>query len=105
MGNFERLADGSIRPWLPRHLHMLILGELWAHTPTAVFPTVEVPVLLIPAGDGTAADLAAQLLPTARVRAFPGADHDVHAQYPVEVAAAIQDAIGDGFFAVTERTT
>ena len=99
MANFERLEDGSVRPWLPRDRHMAILEALWDHRPSERFPSLSVPVLFMPAGDGTAADAAAAATPRARVCAFAGADHDVHAERPAEVAAAIRDAIHDGFLA------
>jgi hypothetical protein len=34
-----------------------------------------------------------------RIRPFVGADHDIHAQHPEEVAGVLLDALADGTFA------
>lgn len=98
LANFEVREDGTVAPWLTFERHMAILRSLWEHRPSTIYGDVRVPVLLVPAGDaGKVADAEAAL-PQARVRAFPGAHHDVHLQHPVEVADAIADCIDDGFF-------
>lgn len=108
MANFEIRADGTIAPWLTFERHMRILRELWGHHPAELFAQVRVPVLLLPAdtGDGAwtaekraAVSRADASLARARTQWFSPADHDVHAQHPVEVAAALTSALDDGFFA------
>jgi pimeloyl-ACP methyl ester carboxylesterase len=87
LGNFRVDADGTARPRLSRERHMTILRSLWEHTPRTLYPLVTVPVLLIPAGTpGSAVAEAAGALKHAEVRAYPRADHDVHAQHPEEIA-------------------
>lgn len=100
LANFEVLDDGTIRPWLTLDRHLQILRGLYDHRPRDRYPLVTVPVLLAPAGgpndlptrgwNQRAAVLeAAALLPDARIRWFPGADHDLHAQHPGELAEAL----------------
>jgi len=69
---------------------------MWDHHPPQRYPLVGVPVLLVPTTIPVAGADAA--LPRCRVRPFDGADHDVHAQHPAELAALLHDAAGDGFF-------
>jgi hypothetical protein len=38
-------------------------------------------------------------MPTARVRWFAPADHDIHVQQPAALAGELHDAVADGFFA------
>lgn len=106
LANFEVRADGTVAPWLTYEHHLAVLHGLWGHHPSQRYPAVALPVLLVPVdGDlrerntrkrqDVAAALAA--LPTARVRWFTG-DHDLHAQHPDELAAAMTEITGDGFF-------
>jgi pimeloyl-ACP methyl ester carboxylesterase len=100
---------GWINPHLRRDRHMMLLRELWEHPPSRLYERVRVPVLLLPAEGGGAppfarekhadVQLALERLPWPRVRWFAHADHDIHAQYPTELAQAIHDAIADGFLA------
>jgi pimeloyl-ACP methyl ester carboxylesterase len=105
LANFEVLDDGTIRPWLTLDRHLLVLAGLYAHRPRERYAAVTAPVLLAPAGssdeaaarawDQRAAVLeAAAGLPDARVQWFPWADHDLHAQHPAELAAALLDLAG-----------
>lgn len=103
---FEVRDDDTVTPHLSRQHHLAILRELWNHRPSKVYPSVKVPVLLLPADDGRSewqpdrragVELAAQALPRARVHWFV-ADHDVHVQHPDQVAAVIESAIYEGFF-------
>jgi pimeloyl-ACP methyl ester carboxylesterase len=101
MANVEVGADGTIAPWLSLDHHLAILRQLWEHHPSERYPLVSVPILLVPAGDGTQAEVAdaqATLL-SARTRPFPGADHDIHAQHPVELADVLHAACQDDFWA------
>jgi pimeloyl-ACP methyl ester carboxylesterase len=95
LANFELLADGGVRPWLRREHHREIVRSLYEGEPAELFPTIEVPVLLVPVGDpaeeGDAAKSVAvaqaeQLLPAATTRWYVGADHDVHVQHPQSLA-------------------
>jgi pimeloyl-ACP methyl ester carboxylesterase len=106
MANFEELADGTIRPWLSLEHHLTILRDLWDHEPAMLYGAVTVPVLLAPADHGTSGDgmaakrravaEASERLAAGRVSWFgPPADHDVHAQFPDELAellAALAEA-------------
>lgn len=100
MANFEVRADGTIRPWLSHDRHLSILRSLYEHQPRDRYEAVRAPVLLAPAGgpddpprrgwDQTEAVTEAEAaLADARVRWFPGADHDLHAQHPAELAEAL----------------
>lgn len=100
MANFERLPDGTIRPWLSFDRHMMILRSLWEHRPSDILPTVQVPVLLVMADSGDdwsarkradAAELAATA-PALRVEWFAPADHDIHVQFPAELAELLHQA-------------
>jgi pimeloyl-ACP methyl ester carboxylesterase len=110
---FEHRPDGTIRPWLARDHHLAILRRLWEHRPSSRYPEVKVPVLLVPAGNGTEpgnedgppgpiarpgeVQLAARALPRCRVQWVPG-DHDLHAQHPDLVAGLVHQAADEGFF-------
>ena len=65
---------------------MLIVRSMWDDPPQPYYPDIDVPVTVIPAGSN---DPGGHLAGLARVtvRAYPGADHDVHAQYPERIAA------------------
>ena len=96
LANFRVRDDGTIEPWLSRRRHMAIARELWEHEPVALYPRLGMPALLLVA-EGAKADkprrqavdaiLAAA--PGVRVEWFRPGDHDIHAQYPERVAAAI----------------
>jgi pimeloyl-ACP methyl ester carboxylesterase len=107
LANFEVRPDGTVAPWLTYDRHVTILRGMWEHHPPARYPSVRVPVLLVPADTGDAAwtarkrrevEAAAAALPTARVRWFVG-DHDIHAQHPVELADVMATLARDGYFA------
>lgn len=108
LSNFEELSDGTIRPWLRLEHHMAILHELWQHRPSDLYPRIERPVLFVPADSGDVAwtrdknravDDALRSLATARVHWFRPAHHDVHAQYPTQVAEVLISHVENGFFA------
>ncbi len=95
MANLRVRADGTVEPRLSREHHASILRSMWEDRPRERYAAIDVPVLLLPAGDpaGPSRDLvdeAARLLPRATVRWYAGADHDVHAQYPADVAADLR---------------
>ncbi len=107
LANFVVNALGFVEPCLSFDRHMTILHELWQHKPTLLYGSMAVPVLLVPAGDGHGTtpiyekkrevEAAVAALPQARAQWF-AADHDIHAQFPRELAALIHDCIADGFF-------
>jgi pimeloyl-ACP methyl ester carboxylesterase len=96
MANFELLDDGTVRPWLRREHHREIVRSMFEGEPAALFPLVEVPVLLVPvlADPPNEKDLAKEaavaeaegLLANAAIRRYLGADHDVHVQHPQQIA-------------------
>lgn len=110
MSNMERLADGTIRPWLTFDRHILVLHGLWQHRPSQRFAEISVPVMFTPAassatidddmtrGKIAALDSAERLLKACRVEWFRPADHDLHAQHPIRFADVIHSACTDGFF-------
>ena len=105
LAGFEVRADGTVAPWLTRPRHMAALRGLWEHRPASVYGDVPVPALLVPADDGMAGldgkraeVLAASAgLPVSRTLWMTG-DHDLHAQFPSEVAQLVADSIASGFF-------
>jgi pimeloyl-ACP methyl ester carboxylesterase len=75
--------------------HMQVVDALWEQRPEALFPLVDCPVLLCPAGGELAgvkraavADALA-LLPSATVTWFEETMHDIPLQRPVELAAEL----------------
>ncbi|MFI5227281.1 MAG: alpha/beta fold hydrolase [Candidatus Limnocylindrales bacterium] len=97
LANFEVRPDGTVAPWLTFDRHLLVLRGLWEHRPAERYGSISVPVLLCPADDGDEStgerkrqgvEVAAAAIPAARVEWFRG-DHDIHAQHPVELAAAL----------------
>ena len=107
LANFELREDGTVAPWLSYEHHIAVLRGLWEHHPSARYPVVTVPVLLVPADTGDAARTerkreevadALAALANARVRWFSG-DHDIHAQHPDELANVMLTLAGEGFFA------
>ena len=94
MANFEHLPDGTIRPWLTFERHIRILRALWEHRPSEVVPTLEPALLLALADSGDSwtddkravADELVATSPHVRVEWFSPGDHDLHLQYPVELA-------------------
>lgn len=92
VANLRERPDRRLERRLALPHHESVLRSMYDNPPRLWYPHVAVPVLLLPAGDpgGPSAalvDEASRLLPRATVRWYAGADHDLHAQYPVEVAA------------------
>lgn len=95
LASFEVRDDGTVAPWLTLERHLQVLRGLWEHRPAARYAQVDVPVLLLVAGDGPEDGAvgqpvtdAARALPRARVEWMTG-DHDLHAQHPAAVAALL----------------
>ncbi|NNF53859.1 MAG: alpha/beta hydrolase [Acidimicrobiales bacterium] len=102
LSNFEIQPDGTIAPLLTFDRHMAVLRGLWEHRPFEIFGAIEVPALLIAAGehnDPRTEDRertiarALSLLPTGRAEWFIPAHHDVHAQHPAAVADLLHRAV------------
>jgi pimeloyl-ACP methyl ester carboxylesterase len=107
LGCFEVRADGTIAPWLTFDRHIMVLRGLWEHVPRTRFPVINKPVLWFPADSGKVSwtadkragvDEAIGLLAKSRAHWFVDAHHDVHAQKPDAVTAALLAALSDGFF-------
>jgi pimeloyl-ACP methyl ester carboxylesterase len=98
LANFRVRDDGTIEPWLTRPRHMTIARHLWEHDPVALYARLGVPVLLLVADPADASgrrERAVTALEATggdlRVRWFRPGDHDLHAQFPERVAAAIDE--------------
>lgn len=100
MANFEFLPDGTVRPWLSYEHHIMILRALWDHRPSTVVPTLRPPLLLALADSGDSwtaqkramgAELA-EASSRVRVEWFSPGDHDLHLQFPVELAELLHSA-------------
>jgi pimeloyl-ACP methyl ester carboxylesterase len=105
MANFERLPDGTIRPWLTFERHIRILRALWEHRPSMVVPRLEPPLLLALADSGGSwtdqkrvmADELIAVSPRVEVEWFSPGDHDLHLQFPVELADLLHRfSVGSG---------
>ena len=109
--NFEVLEDNTIRARLSRDNHMRIIEAFWEHRPSALYPRVECPVLLMPArqrDDGSptarrfrreeAIAVAGKLLPRSETVWLEDSIHDVPIQRPELVARVIGEHVRSGFF-------
>jgi pimeloyl-ACP methyl ester carboxylesterase len=101
LANMEILADGTIRPWLSRNHHMVILRHLWEHHPSARYPLVKAPVVIVMAEDpsnqrwmaGKRDEVARATMALEESSAhWIVGDHDLHAQHPDQVAELIHGA-------------
>jgi pimeloyl-ACP methyl ester carboxylesterase len=110
LANFEIRPDRTIAPWLTRDRHMAILQAMWGQRTSELWSSLRVPALIVPVdggeGDWTSikrkgADRASAAMAASgvanQVRWFQG-DHDIHAQHPAELAAAMLDAEASGLF-------
>ena len=105
LANLVELPTGGVRARLSREHHRQILRSLFEGDPAAWYPSIPVPVLLVPTvgehpdddeGPSTAAarasvQAALAALPRGRARWYPGADHDLHAQHPDRLADDLLD--------------
>lgn len=96
--NLREDGHGRLYRRMSVERHMRIVRSMWDRPPWDDLATLAVPALLMPAtpaGGGdprrSQVDRAARTLADARVREYPGADHDLHAQHPAEVAADLLD--------------
>ena len=111
LGNFETLADGTLRAKLSRDNHLRIIRALWEHHPRELYPQVECPVLMTPARQRANPDAyertlarsesieaAERLLPRSKTAWLEDSIHDVPVQRPELVAETIREHIQSGFF-------
>ncbi len=94
LANLVELPDGGTRARLAREHHRSIVHSLYVGDPRTLYPSVTVPVLLMPAGASVGTDLvdeALARLPDATVSEYVGADHDLHAQHPARCALDLHD--------------
>jgi pimeloyl-ACP methyl ester carboxylesterase len=96
IGNLRVRPDGTLERRLSVDHHMAILRSMWDEPPRPLFAKVRAPALLIPAipaDEDQARERravvaeAARALPFSTIREYVGADHDLHAQHPAELAA------------------
>jgi pimeloyl-ACP methyl ester carboxylesterase len=101
LANFRRSDDGKAHRRLPVARHLEILRHLWEHDPDAVAASLGIPVFVIAASDGMAGKrdrVAAFLGATERgTVVWMDAHHDLHAQYPAEVAERMLGFVRDGW--------
>ncbi|MCA9981211.1 MAG: alpha/beta hydrolase, partial [Anaerolineales bacterium] len=99
LANFEKLPDGTVRPWLTLERHMKILRALWDQKPPVLYPKVKDPVLVCLADDGNADWLAVKQQGAAEAEAglrdvtiqwFPETAHDIHIHRPHELASLVR---------------
>lgn len=108
LGNFETLADGSVRPWLSLDRHMLILRALWEQRPAELYHRVCDPVLICMADEGAGSawtvakhrmvQAALELLPRAEAHWFHETAHDIHVHRPQELAALFLTTLALGIW-------
>ncbi len=111
LANFEVRSDGTIAPWLTRERHKAILRAMWEQRTSDLWSALRVPALIVPVDGGDnewtrskrgGAEAASRALEESgtpgRVLWFKG-DHDIHAQRPAELAAAILETVDERFFA------
>lgn len=88
----EVLPDGTIRSRLGWSRHSQIIRAMWSSPPSRLWSSIEVPVLFLVASarmrDGV--DKACAELRDGCAVYLEGAEHDVHAQRPSEVASHIE---------------
>lgn len=106
MANFLLREDGTVEPRLSFDNHMQLLRALWDHQPSSRYSEMKVPVLFVPADSGapstwtsdkrSSVDAAVTAIPRAEAHWFSPADHDVHAQFPLELADVMHAAATAG---------
>ena len=94
LANLEVREDGTVAPWLTPPRHLALLRALWEHRPSARLRELQVPVVVVKADGPTSALTDEQVaraereIPDVRVVRQPG-HHDLHAEQPDKVAAAL----------------
>lgn len=95
---FERRPDGTVAPWLTYERHIEVLRGLWSADTEAIRRSTKQPTLLLSADDGMPAkaedvERALAQLPAGEGRWMKG-HHDLHAQHPEALAAALVELAG-----------
>lgn len=105
LGNFEVLADNTIRPHLAFENHMQIVRAIWEQEPDQVYPLVKGPALFLPcippeprdpmseqflSWKREGAALAQKSMPLARIEWLADSIHDVPLQKPELVAEKVR---------------
>lgn len=110
LANFRTLEDGTIQSNLRRENHLRIIDALWDHKPSQLYPTLQCPVLMLPARQSSpdaherrfrreeSINKAASLLPRSKTVWLEDSIHDVPLQRPQLVADTIRQQIQSGFF-------
>ena len=110
LANFRTLDDGTIQSNLRRENHLRIIDALWDHKPSELYPTVQCPVLMLPARQSISDAMdrrsrreesiarAESLLPLAKTVWMENSIHDVPLQRPELVADTIREHLLNGFF-------
>ena len=109
--NFRQNGDSTITSRLSRENHIRIIEALWDHSPPALYPQLQCPVLLMPARQKDNESVAergwrreesiaeaARLIPKSRTVWLEDRVHDVPIQRPELVAGTIKESIDSGFF-------
>lgn len=106
LANMNVQPDGTITANLSFANHMTILAELWSFNPVTELSGIKTPLLFMPALSASASfrlDKLAEISKIANVvkgaceiHPFNGADHDIHAQHPLEVASLLIDGCSTG---------
>lgn len=110
LANFRVLEDGTIQSNLRRENHLRIIDALWDHRPSQLYPTLQCPVLMLPARQSAPDAMdrrfrreesiakAASLLPVSKTVWLEDSIHDVPLQRPELVANTIREHILGEFF-------
>jgi pimeloyl-ACP methyl ester carboxylesterase len=108
MGFVEVRADGTAAPWLQFDHHIKVLRGLWEHRPAERYGAISDPIWWLTAEQTEhatgwsarkqdAVATAQSVLARSRATWMVG-DHDLHAQYPEQVAGLLITGLDEGFF-------
>ncbi|MEJ3653151.1 alpha/beta fold hydrolase [Actinomycetes bacterium KLBMP 9759] len=91
LANLEQRPDGTLAARLTRRRHYDRIASMFAHRPRELHRRVRCRTVLLAADDPPhpSAREAASTLHDAELIAFAGGEHDLHLQFPDQVAAAI----------------
>lgn len=106
LANMEKLPDGTLRPWLSRENHLQILWNLWQHNPYEICANIQVPILFVPAGGDPLRDMEkreglerlSRVAKASKTIWFEHSHHDIHAQFPNDLAKLLIDERTAGIF-------
>ena len=112
--NFQIQEDGTVQPKFNRDNHMRIIEALWDHRPSELYPSVDCPVLMMPARQKEQSPevdrrfrreesikRAESLFRNSKTVWLEDSIHDVPVQRPELVASVISEHIDGGFFQPT----